>query len=778
VRTAGDLVRGRNAAPLALEMEITLDSRRPALVLRLAGRFDGDGAPVFDGFVEALNRFDESWILDFSEVRYISSLGLRSLMKAEKRLRTRHEMLVLAGLSRPVRHVLEMARLHTVLRLVASVDEALLLARAGSVAPDRALRSTRQGRTCATWLLGGQSLLETWGPPPETLPRQFEGDQLATLTIEDLACAVGFGGFGATRDQACEATGRLLIGPGFAGLRPAGTDASDFIVPERPSEALVHVASALGLDGSPHVALQVASDEGFSISDLVDDRVESSAAEGALPALTAMLALVTLADDGRPAILLLIAADRTAFARTENAFHVLAGWLTTGVPGGRLLTGRAALLAPSVSLPSMAADPADALSKIVALDSLEDIVEIDPAWRITSALAWGYLPSRLRDGREKLLNVDVDDGTAVLDEWETITRRLYRDCRRVVLTPLHGGFMSNTFRVTSYDAEGRRLLPTVLKIGGLALTEREEAANRKYVQTFILNNSTTLLGGAAAGEWAGLRYNFLGVTGPDSSLEWLRNHYQRRPVGDVLRLVNTLFTCVLKPWYGQPRWEPVALYAEHDPRRLFPTLCEAAAQVLGVSADTERLPCPELGIDILNPYHFLQHEFPRRRQRSRLWYTSICHGDLNMQNVLVDERDNIYVIDFSETRPRNIVSDFARLEPILKFELVPIDSEADLRLMLQFERGLLSTTALNETPPLTYSDTNAAVDKAHQVITLLRRLADTATIFETDMVPYWLALLEWTLPVVVYRQANPWQKRYAALSAGLLCEAIASAEAS
>ena len=59
--------------------------------------------------------------------------------------------------------------------------------------------------------------------------------------------------------------------------------------------------------------------------------------------------------------------------------------------------------------------------------------------------------------------------------------------------------MSNTFRVASYDPDGRRLLPTVLKIGGVALTEREEAANRKYVQTFILNNSTTLLGGAAAG---------------------------------------------------------------------------------------------------------------------------------------------------------------------------------------------------------------------------------------------------------------------------------------
>ena len=119
------------------------------------------------------------------------------------------------------------------------------------------------------------------------------------------------------------------------------------------------------------------------------------------------------------------------------------------------------------------------------------------------------------------------------------------------------------------------MLPTVLKIGDVALTEREEVANRKYVQTFILNNSTTLLGGSTAGDWAGLRYNFLGVTGPDSSLVWLREHYQRRPAEDVVPLVNTLFTRVLKPWYGQPRWEPVALYAEHDPRRLFPTLCDS-----------------------------------------------------------------------------------------------------------------------------------------------------------------------------------------------------------
>ena len=78
--------------------------------------------------------------------------------------------------------------------------------------------------------------------------------------------------------------------------------------------------------------------------------------------------------------------------------------------------------------------------------------------------------------------------------------------------------------------------------------------------------------------------------------------------------------------------------------------------------------------------------------------------------------------------------------------------------------------------PNAYPGSNAAVDKAHDVIALMRQLADTATIFETDIVPYWLALLEWTLPVVVFRQCTDWQKRYAACSAGLICEAILRAE--
>jgi hypothetical protein len=424
----------------------------------------------------------------------------------------------------------------------------------------------------------------------------------------------------------------------------------------------------------------------------------------------------------------------------------------------------------------MGADPADIVRTAATLETLQSVAELDPAWRITRALVWGYVPSLLRDGSEKLLAIEVEEGVALRDEWETIARRLYRDCRRIVLTPLHGGYMAKTFSVASYDADGRRMLPTVLKIGSLDVTAREEQANRKYVERFILNNSTTILGDAAAGEWAGLRYNFLGVTGSESALLWLREHYLRRPADEVVPLIDAVFTRILKPWYGQPRWEPVSLYEEHDPRRLFPSLCEAAEEVVGVSSDTPLMPCPELGIDLPNPYHFLRHEFPRRTDRSKLWYTSICHGDLNMQNILLDERENIYIIDFSETRPRNIVSDLARLESIVKFELVPVEDAAALQQMMEFERGLVSATTLQQMPPFSYAGAEQSVHKAYQVIRLLRQHADTLTLFETDIVPYWLALLEWTLPVVVYVQISRWQKKYAAYSAGLLCEAILKRE--
>jgi hypothetical protein len=409
------------------------------------------------------------------------------------------------------------------------------------------------------------------------------------------------------------------------------------------------------------------------------------------------------------------------------------------------------------------------------VEDLRAVAKVVPDTLVRGGSIAVYLPAAVRPGPEKRLA--IESAEALEAEWQTIIRRLYADCGRVILTQLTGGYMAKTFQVASYDREGRRLLPTVLKISTREVTAREEEAHRTCVQRFILNNSTVIMGTATEGAWSALRYNFLGVSGAESKLRWLLDYYRERPVADVVAIFDRLYSKILKPWYGQPRWEPVKLYEEHTPLRLFPQLFSEAERQFGITASQETIECPELGLTLPNPFKFLRDEYPKRAAQSRLWYQCISHGDLNLRNVLVDELENLYVIDFSETRTRNAVSDFARMESVLKFQIVPLETAEDLAAMVAFEAGLEEPASLEEAPPNRYTGRHRAeLEKAHAVITRLRRHANTVTLFETDMVPYWLAALEWTYPIVCWDE-SPLRKKFTVYSAALVVKRILEGEA-
>ena len=103
--------------------------------------------------------------------------------------------------------MLEMARLHTVLRLAASVDEAMRVGRVAAWRPKRAVRSMRGGaRARSGRSAGAVCWRREWGG--RALSRIGSTRTGSTLTLDDLAFAVGTGGLGATREQASEATVR------------------------------------------------------------------------------------------------------------------------------------------------------------------------------------------------------------------------------------------------------------------------------------------------------------------------------------------------------------------------------------------------------------------------------------------------------------------------------------------------------------------------------------------------------------------------------------------
>ena len=694
-------------------MEIVIRHEQGIDIVCLKGRLDALGAETLRPRLLSVSHQRGPFVLDMAEVDYLSSMGVRALVQAAQG----PGGVVLAGMRPFVARVLEISGLLGVLAVAASVEDGV----------QAALRSHAERRGAARRVIAGREYVVTpvAGAEPGYLELWGSGEAM----LQELGFCFGIGGFGNTREQAAEATGLLVAAGSFAGVLGPG-NVPDFVVTERPEETVVFLEKATGFSGKPALVVEPQGEGAITLEALARAAVELTGGASGLGLVVSALPgalIVAVVPAGQP-------VEASAFK----------------------LHGR---------------PEAREFAFSVRVDQLLGVEPVERGRELRDARMWVYPLAASRRGDDKRLKIETADGKPLRPEWERITRRLYQDCARVVLEPLKGGYMATTFRAISYDRNGRRLLPTVLKISTLELMRREQEAHRQYVERFILNNSTTLLGSAVEEEWGALRYNFVG-TSASSELRWLKQYYEERPVEEVLPLLRRLYTEILKPWYGQPRWEPVRLYADHTPLRLFPLLMQQAEKDFAFSAETATIPCPELGRPLLNPFRFLKQEYPRRVDQSRLWYRGITHGDLNWRNVLVDDRENLYVIDFSETQPRNIVSDFARLEPVLKFESTRLEDERDLALLLEWEQGLVAVDSLDQAPENRYRGDDPAVAKAHAAIGLLRRCADTVTLFETDPEPYWLAVLEWTYSVLCY-DLTPIRRKYAAYSAGLICERLA-----
>ena len=202
-----------------MDVQVSLADHIP--VLTLSGRFDASGAAQFDDVVCALDSDAPYWVLDFAGVAYLSSIGLRSLVALEKSRRARDGGLILAGLTRSVRQVLELTRLDGWLRSVPTASEALDAARAGTLGP--VVEHLVSGRTVrARRMAGSSSTLEWWDGT--------RGGRSITATLGDVGFAFGTGSLEESVADAGTPPGAFVATPMFAGMRSADARAlSDFM---------------------------------------------------------------------------------------------------------------------------------------------------------------------------------------------------------------------------------------------------------------------------------------------------------------------------------------------------------------------------------------------------------------------------------------------------------------------------------------------------------------------------------------------------------------------
>jgi anti-sigma B factor antagonist len=107
-------------------MKISTSQINAINVLELAGRFDIYTAPeVKDCLAQAAQKIPANIVIDLSQVDFIDSTALATLIQGSKLARTHHGNIRLSGLRPSVRMVLELTRLDKVFEIYLNKEEAI-----------------------------------------------------------------------------------------------------------------------------------------------------------------------------------------------------------------------------------------------------------------------------------------------------------------------------------------------------------------------------------------------------------------------------------------------------------------------------------------------------------------------------------------------------------------------------------------------------------------------------------------------------------------------------
>ena len=733
-------------------MEITTDELLRCI--RITGRLDAAGSMLLDQAVAALPLNGQDMVLDLSACHYLSSAGIRSLLKAHKALHSNQAKLYIAGVTADVFHVLEIAGLLRGFNLEPDIEEAL-----------KKIRSVKGTKTAPTLFPVGD---ETWRYHPSA-EGESQGHRITVprvMSFQELGFGIGYGSLPGTPEKRDTPPDFFAILGNCGGFLPGNpSEDADFRITSDPFRTGMPVLEAISFGQHPSGTLRCTHPAKVAWNRLL--LVVETLQQQILPERREMLLVISDSNENAPSVTTVLVSSQGPEEELFRSTHSLKGGKIAGITF--LLT----------DLSEKGSDiPLPELLSQLTIDNITGVTRPDPEAFFENPTIWVFGPEKFTESQDKTVKVSTRDGAPFDSVKAFLTRLLYTDSSSVIVDPLHGGYSAQTFRVSSFDHEGRKMRPTVLKMAHRNLITRESERCKQFALPFIFNNSAVVLGAEFYGNIGALRYNFVGIGGESSQLKWLTHYYLTAEISFLEPLFDKIFLSILQPWYGQPVSKTIYPFKDHDPTfTFFAAIYQVAKETLGIGPEEQFITIPEINHPFLNPYWYLKNEFARRREEKMTYFTGICHGDLNMQNILLDETMNVYLIDFSETKPRSIISDFARLEAIFLIDNAPVETAADWNDYLGFLRHFYEPQRLDIFPEVIYHGRHREKVMKNAALALkMREYALQSAKNDPNPVPYYLALLEWVLPVVCYTSLPLFNKKISMIVSSLLCQKLLDCE--
>ena len=359
------------------------------------------------------------------------------------------------------------------------------------------------------------------------------------------------------------------------------------------------------------------------------------------------------------------------------------------------------------------------------------------------------------------------------EELEDLLCRLFFDAQSLKVRPLSSGLSgANVLWVKPFYTNGPGE-ERVVKFGDVRTIDREYQNYLDYVEKFIGGSTVVPNNGLRrTPRLGGIIYKLIGAAGEQT--ESFGSFYARSETSEINQLLDRLFFETCKSWYSNPgNQQSVELTTQYTQslgltqQKLERALTEGLKSVQGKQTlhfnllDGDRtFPNPVLAM--------ADFDFEETT------YECKTHGDLNENNVLVDNLGHTWLIDFDKTGKGHILRDVAEMDCIVRFKLLSSD-DATLQERLEMEEALCSIRQFTDVDQLSqrFVTNNPLLAKAYATVVHLRTIARRLVLHSHDIKEYNIALFYYALNTIRFYDIPTVQRQHALLSASLLVNQLA-----